>query len=197
VDLSFLILNMNIKFNLTIGALFLLAGALLGSESIIHYVQSLSAHPAPTSPQQIAIPQNSHDQKTEPTHISIDRIGLSVDIEPGYYDATQGVWTVSDTKAQFATTTSQPNKTAGNTFIYGHNRAGIFGNLHKSKVGDEAIVTTTHGVFTYKLVSYRDVSPNDTSLFTYTGKPILTLQTCSGSWDQYRRLFVFNLEKVS
>jgi LPXTG-site transpeptidase (sortase) family protein len=188
---------MNVKFKLTIGALFVLAGALLGSESIIDYVHSLSERPSVVSPEQKPSfkPRQSHN--AQPTHISVSRIGLSVDVEPGYYDDSQQAWTVSDTKAQFATTTSEPNEIGGNTFIYGHNREGIFGSLHNAQIGDEAIVTTTDKTYTYRLVSSKDVKPTDASLFNYKGKPILTLQTCSGAWDQYRRLFVFNLEKVS
>lgn len=188
---------MNMKFKLTIGALFVLAGALLGSESIIQYVQGLSEHPSVISPEQTTSFTPQQPLEAQPTHISISRIGLSVDIEPGYYDTSQQAWTVSDTKAQFATTTSEPNETGGNTFIYGHNRAGIFGSLHNAQLDDQAVVTTTGKTYTYKLTSIKDVKPTDASLFSYKGKPILTLQTCSGVWDQYRRLFVFNLEKVN
>jgi LPXTG-site transpeptidase (sortase) family protein len=188
---------MNIKFNLTIGALFILAAALLSSESIIHLVDGVSANSHTTAPEIVSSPQTEQSQNAMPTHISIERIGLSVDVEPGYYDAVQQTWTASDTKAQFATNTPQPNETAGNTFIYGHNRSHIFGNLHNARIGDEAVVTTSGKTYTYKLAKFKDVSPTDASLFSYKGKPVLTLQTCSGAWDQYRRLFVFDLEKVS
>jgi hypothetical protein len=38
--------------------------------------------------------------------------------------------------------------------------------------------------------------PTDATLFEYKGKPILTIQTCSGVWYQNRQLFTFDLERT-
>lgn len=128
-----------------------------------------------------------------PDHIYLPGVDISVDIEPGYYNKASQTWTLSSTRAEYATVTPQPNNGNGNTFIYGHNRWEVFYKLLKVQPGDEAIVTTTNNhKFVYKLASRRDTSPTDNSLFAYQGPPILTLQTCSGLWYQNRSLFVFN-----
>lgn len=191
---------MNLKSNLIIGVLFILAGALLNSDTIIRYFKSVSASSSYHASAKVAQATAAAAKDVisgQPSHITLPRLNISVDIEPGYFNASTQSWTLSDTKAQFATMTSQPNTASGNTYIYGHNRSAVFSSLHKAVPGDEAIVTTTNGhAFTYKLVSSKDVLPTDVSLFDYKGKPILTLQTCSGIWDQYRGLFVFDLEGV-
>jgi LPXTG-site transpeptidase (sortase) family protein len=133
-----------------------------------------------------------------PTHIAIPSVDISVDIEPGYYNKSNQTWTLSSSKAEYATITPKANNGSGNTFIYGHNRWAVFYKLLKVRPGDEAIVTTANNhTFTYKLVRQKVTQPTDNSLFGYQGPPILTLQTCSGLWYQDRSLFIFNLEKVS
>jgi LPXTG-site transpeptidase (sortase) family protein len=66
--------------------------------------------------------------------------------------------------------------------------------LNKALIGTTATVKTTDNkTFTYALSAIHDVSPTDPSwLVNYKGKAILTLQTCAGFWDQYRRLFIFD-----
>jgi LPXTG-site transpeptidase (sortase) family protein len=96
--------------------------------------------------------------------------------------------------AQYATVTVQPNNKEGNTFIYAHNRVGVFHTLSRINVGDTVIITTDNGhTLTYKFRTSYETNPNDTSLFSYKGAPILTLQTCSGVWYQNRQLFTFDL----
>jgi LPXTG-site transpeptidase (sortase) family protein len=133
-----------------------------------------------------------------PVHINVSSVNVSLDIEPGYYDYTSNTWTLSQTKANFATVTSVPNSVSGNTYIYGHNQSNIFANMANVNYGDIATVTNSVGtIFNYKLVDIKDVKPDDLSFLNYAGKPILTIQTCYGFWDQYRRLFIFDLESES
>ncbi|HEY4161020.1 MAG TPA: sortase, partial [Candidatus Saccharimonadales bacterium] len=117
----------------------------------------------------------------------------------GYYDPATGEWTLTKTNVQFATMTVQPNDQAGNTFIYGHALSNLFGSLPKLQSGAVAIVKTSNGhAFYYTLNSTKVVSPDDTSaVLGYTGKPILTLQTCVGLLYQSRELLTFNLERVA
>ena len=52
----------------------------------------------------------------------------------------------------------------------------------------------------HTLETFKAVSPSDVSLIQPTEAPTLTLQTCSGTWYQYRTLYTFTLdryEKVS
>jgi LPXTG-site transpeptidase (sortase) family protein len=194
---------MNLKYNLKIAALFLLAGGLLSSQQFIQHFENTYAQPFMGSSKVEAAPSRPNISNTpgaisgEPVHISIPSQNISIDIEPGYYNAVNKTWTLSTTKAEFAEITSQPNNVGGNTFIYGHNRASVFKSLLGAKTGDMAIVTTSNGhTFTYELVEQHDTDPSDVSLFNYQGKPILTLQTCSGLWYQNRHLFTFDLVKA-
>jgi len=188
---------MKLRFYITIGVLFIFAGALLSSDYIIQLIKSAFAQSAPQPIGIEAKVDAASEQKSAalPSHIDVPAADISLDIEPGYYNYSKNTWTVSNEKANFATITSAPNTKSGNTYIYGHNKPDIFAKLNDLTVGDEAMVTNSEGkIFEYKLVSERDISPDDLSFLKYNGKPILTLQTCSGFWDQYRRLFVFDLE---
>lgn len=206
---------MKIRFYITIGSLFVLAGALLGYQYYSPFLENSdnNVH-AKTQPQAQAQPQTQTQSQTQlitsskqsattppiigqPTHISIPSLNISDDIVPGYYNKITQSWTLSNTQALFATVTSIPNSKAGNTFIYGHARAKVFANLINAKKGTKVTISTNNGhIFTYLYASQRDVSPSDVSLFNYSGKPLLTLQTCSGLWSENRRLITFNLVGV-
>lgn len=189
---------MKIRFYLTIGVLFLLAGVLLNSQQFIQYVQAKGVQPAQTTNvknQNIPAPEPAVPVAVvsgEPIHISLPSLDISLDIKPGYYDSPKQTWTLSDTYAHFATVTAPPNNRAGNTFIYGHNKEAVFKKLLAIKVGDTAVITTANNrTFTYTFTGQKTTSPNDVSLLHYKGSPILTLQTCSGVFYQNRQLFTF------
>jgi LPXTG-site transpeptidase (sortase) family protein len=188
---------MRLRFKLTIGILFILAGGLLGSNYIINYVResNVNTTAAPRIEAQRADNKAAIAQSTAyPTNVSIPSINLSVNVAPGYYDVKTQTWTLNNSEAFFATISIPPNTISGNTYIYGHNRGNVFNPLNKAAIGTIAIVKTTDNkTFTYKMSAIHDVSPNDPSwLLDYRGAPILTLQTCAGFFDQYRRLFVFD-----
>lgn len=132
-----------------------------------------------------------------PVHIDIPSLGLSLDIINGTYNTRTGQWTLTEDKVQYAVNTPPPNNAEGDTFLYGHYRTGVFATLHDIKIGAQVAITTDNGhTFTYQLASVRVTDPSDTSLFNYAGKPILTIQTCTGLFFQYRQLFTFNLVGV-
>lgn len=186
----------NLRFYLTIGALFILAGGLLGTQ-LFQHAQTNNGGPSFKPAIVSAAPAPATSTATisgEPINISIPSLNISLAVERGYYNAPKQTWTLSNTKANYAAVTALPNNQSGNTFIYGHNKVGVFKDLMKISPGAIAHISTSNGHgFTYQLADVRDTKPTDTSLFAYTGKPILTLQTCSGSFYQNRRLFTFNL----
>jgi hypothetical protein len=133
----------------------------------------------------------------KPVRFQLPALRLDLQVIDGHYDSVSKTWTLSKDKVQYATDTPLANNTGGNTFMYGHNRVGVFKTLYQVKIGDEAIVTTDNGhTFTYKFRAAYETDPSDQSLFSYQGAPILTVQTCSGLWYQNRQLFTFTLEKV-
>jgi LPXTG-site transpeptidase (sortase) family protein len=120
-------------------------------------------------------------------------LDINVSVNPGYYNKTTAEWTLSESAAQFAVISNQPNNISGNTFIYGHYRANVFAYLHLIKPGTIATVTTNNGYqFNYKFLSTYAVQPTDTNVLAYSGTPILTVQTCSGSFFQNRQMFIFS-----
>jgi LPXTG-site transpeptidase (sortase) family protein len=132
-----------------------------------------------------------------PTEISIPSVNIQLSVLPGVYDKTTDEWTLSGYNAHFATVTRPANNAGGNTFIYGHNNRHVFGPIKKIAPGAEArVVTDVGNVFYYSLVGSKTVDPSDVSLFTYTGAPILTIQTCTGAWHEQRQLYTFKLERV-
>lgn len=132
-----------------------------------------------------------------PTRIVIEGLGIDLQVVPGVYDQTTKNWSLSLDRAHFADVTTAPNNKGGNSFIYGHNRKGVLSSLSSIQMNQEAKVYADNGyIFTYMFVGAVEVSPNDTSIFNYQGEPILTIQTCSGSFYQNRQLFTFRLKDV-
>ncbi len=188
--------RVSIRLQFLIGSLFVLAGLLFSYQHLLQAWQQRNAQPD-FRPLSQAAPTEKATISGLPAHIDIPSVGISDDIDLGYYNKSTQTWSLSLTNAEYATITPEPNNGGGNTFIYGHNRWAVFYKLLKVQPGDEAIITTTNNhQFTYKMVGQRTTQPNDNSLFTYQGPPILTLQTCSGLWYQNRSLFVFDLVKV-
>lgn len=126
-----------------------------------------------------------------PNRLTIKSINLDIEVKNGEYDPDTHEWTLEKDKAHFAVMTPVANNQAGNTFIYGHNNKQVFGNLDKIVPGEIAEVMTNNGKFIYQLSSIREVEPSDTSLFDYRGESILSIQTCSGSWYEKRKIFQF------
>jgi LPXTG-site transpeptidase (sortase) family protein len=133
-----------------------------------------------------------------PTELLIPSLHIDLPVIPGYYDSQTQKWTLSLDKVQYAAMTPEPNTISGNTFVYGHYRRSVFASLHNIKPDSEATVRTKNGKsYTYKLQKVTVVSPEDSgNIFSYQGRPILTIQTCTGLWFQNRQLFTFSLTKV-
>ena len=133
----------------------------------------------------------------KPVRIVVPSVNIDLQVADGQYNQKTGEWTLSKDKAYYATITPFVNNIGGNTFMYGHNRRSVFASLMGVKTGDEVLVyTDNQKIFTYSFRDSKDVEPTDASLFAYEGKPILTLQTCSGTWYQNRRLFTFDFVNV-
>jgi len=133
--------------------------------------------------------------KGVPRHINIPSLGIDTDVVDGLYDSRNGSWTLSEDTAFYATITNPANSDSGNTFIYGHNSQKIFGKLLSIQNSAEVIITTDNNyMFTYVYLNTEAVKPTDVFTLDYSGKPRLTLQTCSGIWNQTRQMFYFELK---
>jgi len=134
----------------------------------------------------------------KPVRIIIPSVGIDLKVVPGYYYPASQSWSLSLNDAQWGAMTAPANNKQGLTFIYAHYRKGVFLTLPKIQPGAEVVITTDNGhAFTYIFRGSQITNPDDTSLFTYHGKPILVLQTCTGLWYQNRQLFRFDLVKAT
>jgi len=81
---------------------------------------------------------------------------------------------------------------AGNSAVAGHRTTygAPFYNLDALGPGDAIDVQTSQGIFQYRVVATRVVSPSDTSVLQQTVLPELTLTTCNPRYSSTQRLVV-------
>ncbi len=157
--------------------------------------QSDTAAPTASSYAPQMLQQDQSIAQGRPRYISVPSLGIHTTVNDGIYNSTTGQWTLSEDAAYYATPTNLINSRGGSTLIYGHNSKTIFGDLPRIKSGAEAVVTTDAGyVFTYIYQNTEMVTPTNVSVLNYQGGPRLTLQTCSGIWNESRQMFNFSLK---
>jgi LPXTG-site transpeptidase (sortase) family protein len=133
----------------------------------------------------------------KPVRIVINDVSIDLPIDEGRYNSADGSWSLSGYHAQFAMMTPLANNTEGNTFIYGHNNKYVFGPIKRVSPGAIAqIYTDNDKVFYYSYQNTYAVAPDNTSILQYQGPSILTVQTCSGAWNEQRQMYVFKFDKV-
>ncbi len=147
------------------------------------------------------VPAAEHQKVISGRPIRLVIAGSSIDlpIDQGYYNSNDSSWSLSGYDAQFAMLSTLANNTAGDTFIYGHNNNFVFGALrHESPVvGSLALVYTDNNhIFEYKFQSSSKITPDDTSSLSYSGPPIMTIQTCTGSVNEWRTMYRFNFVRL-
>jgi LPXTG-site transpeptidase (sortase) family protein len=181
-----------------IGGVLLVAGlavALVGLQ-VRRSNTLVQAQPALTRMVQPA-PLEPSAQTGEAVSLTVPSVGIKSPVIDGAFNAKSGQWTLTLDKVQFATMTQHPNDKQGLTFMYGHNRREVFNRLPAIQPGAVAEIKTSNGLtFRYRFVSSKVTKPNDVSIFSYDGKPILVLQTCTGLFYQNRQLFTFEFVGV-
>lgn len=162
----------------------------------------LSARPVAASPyvqQPAKKPDTAIAKKLSgtPASLVIPAINFDREVVPGIYDEQKKSWHIYPRDIHFATTSQPANNHSGSTLIYAHNNRYAFGSLKKLQTGDEAKLMTDNGyLFTYQLEHTSDHHPLDTSIFAYSGEPLLTLMTCSGAFNEIRMFYTFKLLDV-
>jgi LPXTG-site transpeptidase (sortase) family protein len=163
-------------------------------DSRVTQAATMANQPTITTPTVIEKPQAITGK---PTRLVIPSLKLDLSVLEGVYDTKSGRWTLSNDKVHYALMTMQPNDQQGNTLIYGHYRPGVFATLKSIKPGAEVHVMTDNGhTFIYKYKEAKTIDPTDTSILSYEGTPMLTLQTCTGAFMQNRQLFSFDFVTV-
>lgn len=177
------------------------------SLAMVGYVTGVIPHPnsAVASPGvTVSGPPLDHTPQTKPVvsglpiRLVIDELELDLPIAKGEFDPVSGTWTISYAAAFYATPTPLVNDSAGTTLIYGHNDWRVFNILHLLDPGDKLRIYTKEGkVFHYVFKSAQNVKPTDVTAIRNDGPPKVILQTCTGNWNEWRRLFEFSLDKVT
>jgi LPXTG-site transpeptidase (sortase) family protein len=191
--------NVRKKTQLTavVGLVMLVFGAGLLTYIVRSQAVSATNIVQPSAQTTTTSPPRADEIEGEPVELVIPSLKMDLPIIPGYYDAKAKIWTLTLSEVQYATITPEPNNIEGNTFLYGHYRQAVFARLHTIPANAQAIVKTSNDhTFYYQLSNIRNTNPGDDSVFTYRGKPILTIQTCTGIFFQYRQFYTFTLQKV-
>jgi hypothetical protein len=134
-----------------------------------------------------------------PVKIVLPDSNVNLPIVPGYYSADTNSWTLTGREAQFAMISTLPNNLAGQTFIYGHNNDYVFGALRHvtPSIGQPALLYLSNGhILQYSFLSVQSVGPTQTSVLSYTSKPTLLIQTCTGSLNELRTEYSYKFVKV-
>lgn len=154
--------------------------------------------PAPVEVSAAPVPVEPVITHGIPRRIELPRIGLARAVIDGRYDAATQTWTLTDDKAQYATMTTPPNDSTGQTVIYGHNTSAVLEPVRLVAPADELLVTTDNGhTFVYVYSHDRFVDPADTSVLYEASKtPRVVLMTCEGWLSATRRLLYFDFKEV-
>jgi len=126
-----------------------------------------------------------------PTKLSITSIDLNLTIAPA--QILDNEWELFDDKVSWLSTSQTVGE--GNVILYAHNRAGLFGGLHTTSIGDEIHIEQNGKVHTYVISEKRKVTPQDIDAVLSDSKR-LTLYTCEGIFDE-KRLVVIAVPKSS
>jgi sortase (surface protein transpeptidase) len=135
----------------------------------------------------------------QPVRVVMPTSAIDIPLDPGYYNPNSETWTLSGYRAQFDMNSSLANNIGGDSFIYGHNNDFVFGSLRHNtpQTGAIAYIYTSNGhIFQYSFSQVYSIGPTDTSVLFNSGPPTLTIQTCTGSLNEWRTMYVFNFDKV-
>ena len=176
----------------------LTAGLCTGTALAFKRLLTPAVTPASVTSLEVVSSVSMRDQISgKPTRILVPALQIDNQVENGVYDGASHTWNLSNNNAHHAETSAPANAEGGNTFIYGHNSRQIFVRLPTLPIGGQAILETASSTkFYYQLESISEVQPSDVAVLDYSGPPILTIQTCSGNWNEKRQMFRFKLLHV-
>jgi LPXTG-site transpeptidase (sortase) family protein len=187
-----------IRYYSSVGALYALTllFAVIAFKPVSHSLQRTAI--ASSLPVEVAAEEPSKPILTgKPVRIVIPDVEIDLPIDEGRYNPADQSWSLSGYHAQYAMLTPLANNDNGNTFIYGHNNKYVFGPLKRINPGAIAkVYTDNNRVFSYTFQSTYAVTPDNTSILYYQGPSMLTVQTCSGAWNEQRQMYVFKFDKV-
>jgi LPXTG-site transpeptidase (sortase) family protein len=120
-----------------------------------------------------------------PVRVVVPDLDIDLAVEVGVYDKSSGQWNIDSQNAYFAVGAATP-------LIYAHNRAGLFSSLRNINEGTKLMLRNDDGSSAQYIYSKtRIVSKDDGSVLTEKNLRTVILLTCSGLFDETRRLVYF------
>jgi len=165
------------------GLLVIIGALILIGSSIVYkaYGQLPVSSSLPT------VDQTTFNPAFVPEQVTISSI-IDVPIVVGDY--VDEKWTDSKTEAIYYAGSATP-LAGGNTIIYAHNTANLFGKLKQVKVGDVVALRLSDGTIRqYQVKSTQVVDPSNVEPLQPSQTEKLTLYTCAGWLDSQRLVVV-------
>lgn len=132
------------------------------------------------------------NKKELPKRIVIKSKQIDVPIIPA--KVTNNIWETTSNGASYLTSSPIPGN-VGNSIVYAHNWASLFGKLPSVKAGDVVEIEYMDGSRkTFRIEYTSIVSPNESKVLTQTNDKRVTLYTCTGFLDTKRFIAVAILQ---
>jgi Sortase domain len=183
-----------VGFYLFVASLFLYP--LMHQHAVAHNVQ----HQLTTIQAQTTAAPITETISGEPQTFQIKRLGIDFPVAPGMFDVVNKSWTL-DSQHVFVNTLDNANPTLSTSTtaqprivtFYAHNFSNVVGNTKNLVAGDILTITTdTNYTFRYYYVHDQVVGPNDAQILQAPNQDLpVALITCTGTWDQSRRIMYF------
>ncbi len=125
-----------------------------------------------------------------PVAMTLDRLGISLQIVPGTYRSADQSWALD---MQHAFLMQSPDEAPLSTpIIYGHNIPAVFRKLDGVAANEVLKMQTEDGrELLFRYVADSVVLPNDDTVFRSQLHNTVLIMTCTGSHFQHRRILQF------
>lgn len=132
--------------------------------------------------------EKSQEKQSTPTYIKIEDLQISLPIVPAKVE--NDIWETTNTGASYLVSSPIPGN-KGNSIIYGHNWANLFGNLTKAIPGQVVEIGYADGSKKRFIIEYTSVvAPVEASILESSNDKRITLYTCTGFFDSKRFVVV-------
>lgn len=125
----------------------------------------------------------TRESAQSPLRVVIPTVNIDLPIVEA--NVVDGYWEISETTASHGVGSANPGE-IGNTVLFAHARADLFGPVRELKKDDVLYVLTKDRWHRYAVLQTKLVEPKDIEVIASTDEEILTLFTCSGFLDTKR-----------
>lgn len=128
------------------------------------------------------------ENKNVPQRITIPKVNMALDIHTS--SINNGVWEISNKGGSYLNVSAGLGQ-GGNTVIYGHNKASLFGPIRWLKKGDKIILQDMNwNSYEYIVEEVVVTTPDDVQYVEPKDKEMITIYTCTGLFDSKRHIIV-------